>query len=107
MSRVSAILIWLCALAWLTLAVQGVLAYLSLEPTDSGFTRGLNRVTAFLRWQAYALIAAIIAFMVGRSADVQGVTRLVARGPIWVSGGFFAVLVSGFILLVIWSRLSG
>jgi len=44
------ILMWVCVIAWAGLAIEGVLTYLSLEPTGSSFTRGTNRINAFLGW---------------------------------------------------------
>lgn len=107
MNRLGASLVWFCLLVWIAFVAKGFLAYISLEPTDSGFTRGLNRVGAFLRWEAYALAAAALAFVAGRGSNAQGVTRLVSRWPLWISGGFFAVLTIAFFGAITWARLIG
>lgn len=107
MNRLGAALVWVCLLVWIALVAKGFLAYITLEPTDSGFTRGFNRVSAFLRWEAYALAAAFLAFVAGRSSNVQGVARFVSRGPLWISGGFFAVLAILFLGAIAWARLIG
>ncbi|MHA7870905.1 MAG: hypothetical protein ACX939_01005, partial [Hyphococcus sp.] len=91
MNRLGAALVWFFLLVWIALVAKGFLVYIALEPTDSGFTRGLNRVIAFLRWEAYALAVALLAFVAGRSSDAQGVTRFLSRTPLWISGGFFAI----------------
>lgn len=107
MNRLVASLVWFCLLVWIAFVAKGFLAYITLEPTDSGFTRGFNRVAAFLRWQAYALAAASLAFVAGRGSNVQGVTRFVSRWPLWISGGFFAVLAIAFLGAIIWARFIG
>lgn len=105
MRLLTTLLMWVCVLAWAALAAQGVNAYLTLEPTDSGFTRGLNRVTAFFQWQAMALAAAVAASVFGRMSEASGLSRLSARAPLWISGGFFVLTILGFVALVIYARL--
>ncbi len=107
MRVVPSLLIWVFLLLWAALAVQGFIAFQTLEPTDSGFTRGFNRISAFLTWQAYALAAAVAASMCGRWARAEGLARLAARAPLWISGGFFIVLIFGFAALVIYTRVVG
>ncbi|NOX94928.1 MAG: hypothetical protein GXP04_07485 [Alphaproteobacteria bacterium] len=99
------VLIWACVIAWAGLAIEGVLTYLSLEPTGSSFTRGSNRIKAFLGWEAYALAAALAAFIFGRMGQSSGVTRLASRAPLWISGEFFLLLTLGFVGLLVWARL--
>jgi len=101
------VLVWFCLIAWLALVVQGVLAYLVLEPTGSGFTRGSNRAAAFLRWEAYALGAAVFTSIIGRRLNATGTARMVSRWPLRISGGFFALLLIIFVGLIIWTRVFG
>ena len=107
MRSVATVLVWIALLAWAGLAVKGVLDYLTLEATGSGFTRGSNRISAFLRWEALALGAAVIGSFAGRAGQVAGPTRLAARIPLWLSGGFFTLLIAGFAALIIYARLQG
>lgn len=104
MKSFGTILIWLSFAAWLALVVHGFHAYLSLEAAGSGFTRGSNRIGAFLRWESYALVISVIAMMIGNRYSTQGMTRLASRLPFWISAGFFALLVIGFIGLILWAR---
>ncbi len=105
MNRIAPLLLLLGVVIWGALVLQGFSLYFSLEPTDSGFTRGLNRVKAFLQWQVYALIAAVVTSMIGRHLGAKGGLRIVSRIPLWISGGFLALLVVTFIGLIVWTRL--
>lgn len=106
MRPLSTFIIWTCAIIWVAFAVQGVFAYLTLEPTDSGFTRGLNRVMAFLRWEAFALGAAVVGYIAGRGMPKGNLSRFAARWPLYLSGGFFLALVILFVVTVIIARMS-
>lgn len=107
MRRIAFFVVWVCAALWVTFAVQGVLAYLTLEPSDSGFTRGLNRVMAFFRWELYALGLAVIGFLAGRKTSFGDLTKQAARMPLWLSGGFFLAVLILFAVTVIVARVSG
>lgn len=97
-------LVWTCAIVWAALAAQGVFAYLTLEPTGSGFTRGFNRVSAFLQWEGMALAAAVVGYLAGRGAPKGNLSRFAARLPLYLSGGFFLALVILFVVTVIIAR---
>ncbi len=107
MRRAAFLIIWICAALWVTFAIQGVLAYLTLEPADSGFTRGLNRITAFFRWELLALIPAAVGFVIGRNVSFGDITKHAARTPLWLSGGFFLAVLILFAVTVIVARVSG
>ena len=107
MRVIATALIWICLIVWAAFVANGVLAYMTLEATGSGFTRGSNRVGAFLQWQVLALAAAFVGAMSGRIASATGVTRFASRIPFWLSGGFFLLLVVGFLALLIWARVVG
>ncbi len=94
-------------MAWAALVAKGVLAYMTLEPTGDGFTRGSNRIAEFLRWQGLALGVSILGTISGRIASATGITRFASRIPFWLSGGFFALLVIGFLALLVWARVVG
>ena len=107
MKRIGTLLVWVCLIVWLALVIQSLQLYLTLDSTGSGFTRGSNRIAAFLRWESYALVISVIGMMIGNRVSAQGLTRLAARLPFWLSAGFFALLVVGFVGLIIWARLIG
>ncbi|WP_375202968.1 hypothetical protein [Hyphococcus sp.] len=99
--------VWTCAIIWVALAVQGVFAYLTLEPTGSGFTRGSNRISAFFQWEALALAAATVGFLAGGRLPKGVLTRFAARWPLYLSGGFFLLLIILFVGALIFARVAG
>ena len=105
--RIGTILIWVCFLAWLALVIMGVVSYQNTESLGSGFTRGSNRMGAFLRWESYALAISVVAMIMGNRFSAQGITRLASRVPFWISAGFFALLIALFVGLIIWARFFG
>ncbi|WP_428409242.1 hypothetical protein [Hyphococcus sp.] len=105
MRTLSTFIIWTCAIVWVALAVQGVFAYMTLEPSGDGFTRGLNRVMEFLRWEAIALAAAVIGFLAGRNRPKGDLSHFAARWPLYLSGGFFLLLIVLYVGAVIAARL--
>ncbi len=67
---------------WNILFSISILSLFLLEPTGDGFARGLNRISAFLGWQAIALVVAMIAFSVGfRRFPKSRLLRWLARLP--------------------------
>ena len=58
------------------------------EPTGDGFTRGLNRVSGFVGWQAAGLILALTAWLASRPLEKGDTLRWMARVP-----GWWAILV--------------
>jgi len=69
---------------------------LTAEPTGDGFTRGLNRVTGFVAWQAAALILALIAWLFSCGLEAGDRLRWVARIPAW----WAMVLLVGLAVLI-------
>ncbi len=65
-----------------------------IQPTGDGFTRGLNRVSALMGWQALAVLLAIVAWGL-----VMGVPKPRPRRLRWV--GFLPVVVSGLLVLLV------
>lgn len=45
---------------WALLVVGGAVAFAFTEPTDTGFTRGLNRTVTLAKWQGAALVVAVL-----------------------------------------------
>ncbi len=107
MRAIFGLLIWVLLIVWAALVFQGFNAYMSLEATGSGFTRGSNRISAFLQWQGYGLIAAVAASIAGRIASATGPARFASRIPLWLSGGFFVLLIVLFAGLLIYTRVVG
>jgi hypothetical protein len=95
------------AATWLFMVVYGFAAFATLEPSGSGFTRGLNRITAFLGWQFAALLAAAVAFARRPGAKDAGLIYWLSRIPLWLSGSFFALLVIFLAGLFAYSWLGG
>ncbi|WP_425408671.1 hypothetical protein [Hyphococcus sp.] len=107
MRMVAGVLVWALFIAWAACVALGFNAYMTLEADGSGFTRGWNRVSAFLQWQGYALIAAIAGSIAGRVASATGVMRFASRIPLWLSGGFFIVLTVLFVGAIVYTRVVG
>lgn len=97
-------IVWTCAILWAAFVAQGFFAYMTLEGTGSGFTRGFNRLAAFLQWEAAALAAAVVGYLVGRGAPKGNISRFAARWPLYLSGGFFLALIVLYIGAVIAAR---
>lgn len=100
-------LVPLIAAVWAVFVASGFVAHATLEPTDSGFTRGLNRITAFLGWQFAALVAAGAAFAIRPGARDAGQAYWLSRIPLWLSGGFFSLLAIFVAGLFVYFALGG
>ena len=104
---VRAIAVWIFAALWFALVLYGVAAYLATEPSDSGFTRGLNRIGVFFQWQLYALGAAAGGFFVSRRLDrALRAARLAGKIPLMLSGAFFLGVIALFVVTIIIARLA-
>jgi hypothetical protein len=83
---------------WTALFVLSFVVAFLLEPTGDGFTRGLNRISAFLVWQGIAVAVAVPAWLTGRGGVGSG-TRWLSRMPAIVHS-LIVLLVIGLILAV-------
>lgn len=54
---------------WLLAFALSVVLMLTTEPAGDGFTRGLNRIGVFFRWQFLAFACAIFAFLATRRQE--------------------------------------
>lgn len=90
---------------WAGCALYGVYAFQATDATGSGFTRGFNRLAAFLVWQAGALAAALAGWLAARGLAKGDPMRWAGLGPLLLSGGFFALLFGGYALAVLLARL--
>jgi hypothetical protein len=76
---------------------------LTAEPTGDGFTRGLNRVSGFVGWQAAGLILALVAWLSSRGLEKGARLRWLARVPGW----WALLLIVGLAALIAVSAWSG
>lgn len=92
--------IWIVLALWAGAMGLSGLA-LTAEPTGDGFTRGLNRLSGFVGWQAAALILALIAWLSARPLPKGDRLRWLARAPgVW--GGVLIVGVAILIAVSAW-----
>jgi hypothetical protein len=86
------------AVLWLALFVASFVVLLTTEPVGDGFTRGLNRLAAFMTWQGVAFAPAVVcAFLTYRAGDEAGRDgKLIGYGPLAVS-----VLLIGLLIAII------
>lgn len=55
-------------LLWALLVAASFVHFALTEKTGSGFTRGMNRLEVFLRWQAAALVVAVVSHRLAAAA---------------------------------------
>ena len=96
--KYSRFIIWICAALWFAFVTYGFVAYMQLEPSGSGFTRGSNRIAAFFKWQAAALIPALAGYVIGRTSNAAGMQKHISRWPFRLSGGFFVLILLVFVV---------
>lgn len=89
--------LWVLTFGWSVIGAWG------MESSGDGFTRGLNRVTHFLGWQAIAACLALAAFGVGRGWPKGSGARAVSRLPLWC----VAILALAIAAYVGWAMLMG
>lgn len=98
------LLIRLFFIFWLVCFVASFSLPFFMEATGDGFTRGLNRVGAFLGWQFGATVIALIGFILG-IGKTRGRVSLA-----WLSKGPFFVqlaLLAAFVGLIVFARFGG
>jgi uncharacterized membrane protein YhiD involved in acid resistance len=88
--------IWVMMALWAGAMVMSGLA-LTAEPTGDGFTRGLNRVTGFIGWQAPGMILALAVWLSSRPLERGDRLRWLARLPGW----WTALLIVGVAVLIV------
>lgn len=84
---------------WAAAYVASLWGLLMLEPTGDGFTRGLNRVTAFVGWQFAAGLIGLGVWMAGRGLPVGSMARRLSRVPALL-GLLLALAIVGLIAFV-------
>lgn len=89
--------LWVLVFGWSVIGSWG------MELTGDGFTRGLNRVTHFLGFQAIAACLALAAFGVGRAWPKGSGARAVSRMPLWCA----TILLVAIGAYIGWTMLQG
>ncbi len=84
---------------WAVAYLGSIVVVQVTEPTGDGFTRGLNRITAFLGWQIFAAVLAVIVWIAGNSLPKGSQLRLVSRIPA-ILAAVLMMVVAGVILFV-------
>jgi len=95
-------LLWLALALWAMLFAAAFVVPTLMPATGDGFTRGLNRVSAFLGWQAAAGVVAFAVWLLGNRAPPGSPGRRLSRAPLVLLGLGFAALLG----LVLWANLS-
>jgi hypothetical protein len=83
---------------WLALFILSFIMLQVVGASGDGFTRGLNRIAAFLSWQGAALVVAMILEWVTRRAVERGIQKVKLAGYLPLAASVF--LVASFILIV-------
>ncbi|NDR55970.1 hypothetical protein [Aliiruegeria sabulilitoris] len=87
-------------LVFWAIAFFGSFVVFALTPsTDMGFTAGVNRVLAFLGWQAAAGTFALVGWVVRASLRPGSTLRKLLLVPV----GLLGVLIAGVAALVFWA----
>lgn len=86
------VILWLGTYAWSFLTLYFT------APTGDGFTRGLNRITAFYGWQIAAGVVAIGVWIIGQAFDKGTLWRWITRIPAILALLLFVATV-GLILM--------
>lgn len=89
--------------AWAVAFVYAFAAFFGTAPTGDGFTRGLNRVVAYLGWQGVAGMLALAAFGVGRRWPRGAPVRRLSAVPLAIAL-VHVVAIAG---IVLWAGYAG
>ncbi len=87
---------------WLLLFLGAFVSYAVTAPDDMGFTRGLNRVTAFLGWQLAAGLAGLVLWTQAGVFARGSAGRWLGRAPAILAGLLFGAIVC----LIAWARMA-
>lgn len=92
---------WALLLAWAVCIALSVIVPAMTDPTGDGFTRGMNRVNLFFRFQIAALVLALPLWLFARSQHSAALRRL-GRVP-----GVVALVETLAVLgLLLWAHLA-
>ena len=73
--------VWILAFAWAAAWSVSFIAFWITDPTGDSFTRGLNRLMAFLAWQLGAGFLGGLVWMAGRGVASSALGRWLPRIP--------------------------
>ena len=90
-------------LLWAGLFGWSFVDFSTTEATGDGFTRGSNRIVAFLQWQFVAGIVAVPVYMVGRNEVGGTALRWASRAPLALATALLAAIVG----LLLWVKATG
>jgi hypothetical protein len=90
------LLIW-----WLIAFVGAFVGYQVTAATDIGLSAGLSKITAFLGWQAAAAVLALLCAVSSRRLPLDMGLRRLALVPLIL----LALMLAGFLALVLWANL--
>jgi hypothetical protein len=96
-------ILWLLFGLWAIAFCGSFLAFALMEPTGSGFTRGLNRASAFLGWQAAAIGFAMVLWLRARQIRLWPPIGWLMRLPIILA----LLLLAAFVAFVGWGIMAG
>jgi len=97
MRKILIVLLFLWAATYLASFIIPALS----EATGDGFTRGLNRVTAFFGWQIVAGVLGLIIWMLGRSEEMSSSMRWLTRFPALLASALLIFIIG----LILWAAL--
>lgn len=87
---------------WVITFAYAFVAFATTPAMDSGLTRGLNRVTAFLGWQAVAGMVGIAIFALGLRWPRRSPIRRFTKVPVVIA----LAQSTGLVALVVWAALA-
>ncbi len=82
---------------WALVYMGSIVVLQTTEPTGDGFTRGLNRLTAFLSWQVFAAVIAVGVWIAGNGLPKGSQARLFSRIPAALAA-ILILVISGVII---------
>ena len=88
---------------WVMTFVYAFVSFRVTAPDDIGFTRGLNRIKAFLGWQGIAALLALCIFGVTRSWPQGSSVRRLGSVPLGLAGCLVAALGA----VIAWAAVTG
>ena len=95
-------LLQLLIVLWLAAYAASFLQFALTGPAGDGFTRGLNRVMAFLGWQIGAGLIGCAIWIAGRDLPLGRAGRWLLRIPALLA----LALATAILALVLWARLA-
>lgn len=99
-------LLWSLFALWLLTYAWSFVVFQTTDPTGDSFTRGLNRVSAFLGWQVSAAVIGVPVWFLGRMNGNTSVASWFTRLPL-VLASLLIIIPVGFFALNWFSGVAG